>query len=76
LWINGELKLTVEVPIAAYSESATVSFCTWNEWKRLVADVSIWSRCLLPLEIRAIHQQKTSIDKVNIAEYIFEHLKT
>lgn len=75
LWINGKLALTVVVPIAAYSNTADVSFHLWNQWDRSFADVSLWSRRLSALEIRAIYQQKTSIDKVNIAKCVFEHLK-
>jgi hypothetical protein len=74
LWINGRLELTVEVPIAAFSSTATVSFCLWNKWNHSVADISLWSRRLLPIEIRAIYEQKTSIDQVDVAKYIFEHL--
>jgi len=73
-WINGKLESTTEIPISAFSKSATVSFCLWNEWNHSIADVSLWSKRLLPIEIRAIYEQKTSIDKVNIAKYIFKHL--
>ncbi|CAF1163759.1 unnamed protein product [Rotaria sp. Silwood1] len=75
LWINGKLELTIEVPIAAYSSTATVSLFLWNKWKRSIADMSFWSRRLLPIEIRAIYEQKISIDKVDVANYIFCHLK-
>jgi hypothetical protein len=74
LWVNGQLELTAEVPISAYSSTAYVTFYLWNAWNRSFADVSLWSRCLLPIEIKAIYQQKTSIDKVSITKYIFDHL--
>jgi hypothetical protein len=73
LWINGQRELTVEVPIAAFSSTAIVSFLSFVGWNQSIADVSLWSRRLSPLEIRAIYEQKISIDKVNIAKYIFEH---
>ncbi|CAF0752005.1 unnamed protein product [Adineta steineri] len=76
LWINGKLELTEKVPIAAFSSTAEVCFFFSILWNHSIADVSYWSRRLLPLEIRAIYEQKTSIDKVNMAKYIFEHLNS
>ncbi len=74
LWINGRLELTVEVPIAAYSTAAIVSFYLWVKWNRCLADLSLWTRRLSPIEIRATYEQRTSVDKVNVGKYIVEHL--
>lgn len=73
LWINGKLEVTTEVPRAAYDSCAKLSLRTKQEFVMKLADFSIWSRCLLPIEIRSIYQQKTSIDNADIAKYIFEN---
>lgn len=73
LWINGQSVLDVEIPITAYSSSAVVSFSFGSDWNYSLADISLWSRCLLPIEIRAAYDQKLSIDKINISKYILDH---
>ncbi|CAF1535842.1 unnamed protein product, partial [Didymodactylos carnosus] len=37
------------------------------------ADFAVWSTILLPIEIRSIFHQKTTINKVNVAKYIFDN---
>lgn len=74
LWINGQLQLSTPVPIAAYCERAVIDFNGLESCAHFVGDISIWSRCLTQHEIRAIAEQRTSIDKVDLSKYIFDHL--
>lgn len=41
-----------------------------NPWKGKIANVSIWRRWLKPFEIRALHQQRVSIDKVKLGSFV------
>ncbi|CAF0799223.1 unnamed protein product [Adineta steineri] len=41
-----------------------------NPWIGKIADVSIWRRWLKPFEIRALHQQQTSIDRVKLGSFV------
>jgi hypothetical protein len=42
-----------------------------NPWKGKIADVSIWRRWLKSFEIRALHQQHTSIDKMKLGSFVY-----
>lgn len=41
-----------------------------NPWRGKIADISIWRRWLEPFEIRALHQQHVSIDKVKLGSFV------
>ncbi|CAF0978569.1 unnamed protein product [Didymodactylos carnosus] len=46
-----------------------------NRWVGQIADVTVWSRVLSKIEIRAIYDQRTSTDNVNIAEVYLKKMK-
>ena len=74
LWINGQLALSTPMPIASYCERAVIDFNGLESCAHFVGDISIWSRCLTTHEIRAIAEQRTSMDKVDLSKYIFANL--
>jgi hypothetical protein len=45
-------------------------------WFGRIADFSIWNRSLDMMEIRAIWEQRKSIDKINLGEYLMMNLNT
>ncbi|CAF0954885.1 unnamed protein product [Didymodactylos carnosus] len=47
-------------------------FFTASSLSHSIADISVWSRALLSCEISAIYEQRTSINKVNIAKYLLQ----
>lgn len=42
-------------------------------WFGRIADLSIWNRFLDSIEIKAIWQQRVSIDQVNLGEYFIKN---
>ncbi|CAF3698632.1 unnamed protein product [Rotaria sp. Silwood1] len=46
----------------------------FNFWLGEVGDVSVWNRHLEPHEIKAIYEQKVTVDKVNISEHVLNKM--
>ena len=45
-------------------------------WFGRIADLSIWNRWLDSIEIRAIWQQRMSIDQTDLGQYLVHHFNT
>jgi hypothetical protein len=43
-------------------------------WFGRMADISIWNRWLDYMEIRAIWQQRVSVDQTNLGDYLINNL--
>ncbi len=48
----------------------------FNCWFGRIADLSIWNRWLDFIEIRAIWQQRVSIDQIDLGEYFIQNFNT
>ena len=70
IWSNNAL-----VPLATELVRAVEMQSMWNTNINL-ADVCFWQRELHPIEVRAIHDQKQTVDKVNVVNYIFDNILT
>ncbi|CAF3259559.1 unnamed protein product, partial [Rotaria sp. Silwood2] len=68
LYLNGN-KTNDVVVVARIDPNGTVLVRSQYQ-DGCLSDIALWSRKLLPIEVRSIFNQKTSVDKVDMVKYI------
>lgn len=84
LFINGQLQREIKrnflqtnpMPLVMEELNVGTDSKGFHCWFGRMADLSLWKRWLDPMEIRAIWQQRVSIDQTDLGEYLTSSSKT